>query len=162
MYIPTLHWYGEMTFLDDHITQRKRKSSVNGEHTDETILLEDSNTQSYDSDQSLTIQSVRERQYNVEVNTEQVDEANREIVNTRKIDAFSAFADSMAMTLRTMPENIAYKTMAEVQELLYHRKFGITANGDTKSQSENYIIPNIQSDTNETEVLFDIVKEEID
>lgn len=39
MYIPTLHWYGEMTFLDDHITQRKRKSSVNGVSTLFQLLI---------------------------------------------------------------------------------------------------------------------------
>ncbi|XP_073811297.1 uncharacterized protein [Musca autumnalis] len=165
MYEPLLHWYGEMSFLDDYIASRKPKSNCTRDSiNEETNFLEDSEQKSYDSENSLPpTPKPRKRKRKHQDITEQYDEQNEEIVNfidMPRIDAFGAFAESMAITLRTMPEDVAYKTMAEIQDLLYRRKFGkyeVIEGANGKSYNGT-----TSSDTYGTETVLEIVKDEIE
>ncbi|XP_073846308.1 uncharacterized protein [Musca autumnalis] len=145
MYEPMLHWYSEMSFIDDHILTRKPKDNYSSADMQETIYFEDLEHKSlYDSEDSFPQStpppppSKRKRKNQVPI--EQVDEINdvNQYTNTTRIDAFSAFANSMAITLRRMPEEVAYKTMAEIQDLLYCRKFKVSRIERSLSYRSNY------------------------
>ncbi|XP_017480698.1 PREDICTED: uncharacterized protein LOC108369977 [Rhagoletis zephyria] len=115
----------EMIFLDASILTGEARDNVSNNILNKSIYVDDTTTsKSFDSDIS-TLSSSRKRKHEDEINTDKLDEAIDKIVNISKptVDAFS-----ISQTLRAMPEETAYLTTKEIQDLLFQRKFSKVEN----------------------------------
>ncbi|XP_073822024.1 uncharacterized protein [Musca autumnalis] len=146
VYEPTLCWYAEMNFLDNHISARKSINNITNNISDSSVFSEESENI---LEPKITISSsTPHKKIKHEVNTDKFDEAIEKIVNLSKPlnDPYSAFGEYIAMTLRTMSEDGDYLTMKKIQDLVFHQKCKNGDNGRT-TESQSYKVSQEETDS---------------
>ncbi|XP_065368837.1 uncharacterized protein LOC135961267 [Calliphora vicina] len=153
LYITTLFWYNEMTFLDASLIRRKTvdnsnqvSKKPNKKHLisyalsghigalAETSFNSESNESSFSESYSSCS---KKRKHSPEPKSKLDDAFEKLIAINNDVSAFEAFGESVGRQVKEFPELEAYQLMADLQSLISNRKMEVLR----KKFAANKIVP---------------------